>query len=184
MRTAEKQLFISLAQAKSANNKLLKQEANEEVRATLRWFNSNITSQIKGLSFYVKPRVKRQTKNTAGEKTKLYAGVLGVFPNKQKPKQKRTYNKRKKRHIKKPQHEFTFDDFLAIPTCFVKDFSGKEYVINRTLCYSDKPFAVNRENSERIDKEDLFQKARNVRKLDNTAIASRKSQLEKLRYIS
>ncbi|RQW65305.1 hypothetical protein DUK53_17100, partial [Listeria sp. SHR_NRA_18] len=165
------------------NNKMLKQEQNEEIRATLRFFNSNLTSQLKDLSFYVKPRVKRQTKNTAGEKAKLYAGVVGVFPNKQKPKQKRTYNKRKKRHIKKPQREFTIDDFLSIPTCFVKDFSGKEYVINRILCYSGKPFAVNRENSERIDKEDLFQKARNVRKLDNTVIASRKSQLEKLRFM-
>ncbi|MBC1604452.1 hypothetical protein HCJ39_06975 [Listeria rocourtiae] len=180
MRTAEKKLFASLARTKSANNKMLKQEQNEEIKATLRFFNSNITSQLKGLSFYVKPRIKRQTKNTAGEKAKLYAGVL---PKKQKPTQKRTYNKRKQRQSKKPQHEFTLDDFLALPTCFAKDFSGHEYVIHHALYHYDEQFAVNRKNSEAIEKEDLFKKVRNVRERDNTVIASRKTLHEKLRYI-
>ncbi|MBC1318526.1 hypothetical protein [Listeria booriae] len=179
MRTAEKKLFASLSQAKSANNKMLKQEKNEEIRATLRFFNSNITSQLKGLSFYVKPRVRRQTKNTVGEKAKLYVGVV---PKKQKPKQKRTY-KRQQRQQKKPRHEFSFDDFIALPMCFVKDFSGNEYLINRALYHYDEQFAVNRANNETIDKVKLFMNARNIRHHDNTVIASRKTQNEKLRFI-
>ncbi|MBC1937925.1 hypothetical protein HCA69_16305 [Listeria grandensis] len=180
MRTAEKKLFLSLAQAKSLNNKKLKQEENEEERATLRWFNSNITSQLEGLSFYVKPRVKRQSKQINGEKQQLYAFVL---PAGQKSKQKRIY-KKKRRKQGTTQREFTLQDFLALSSCFVKDFIGNEYLVNRALYHFDEQFAVNRETKQTVDKIALFQNARNIRQHDNTVIASRKSPHETLRFIS